>query len=161
MFSKQLAKFKNKTKIMTSLRVSGPLHSLRILRIERIGSGNNNKFIALQLYFTLFTLFLQYLQAFFKVTTKAFTFYFHCVTYSRLQDIELFKIMVPNGFFFSHWCQRIRFDSIKNLSVSSYLKNHFFVWRIKNPLWNGKLPWMLKVLRGTINANKEPLYLGV
>jgi len=23
-------------------------------------------------------------------------------------------------------------------------------------LWNGKVPWMLKVLHGTIDANKEP-----
>ncbi len=44
MFSQQLAKFKNETKIKTSLRargppaVSGALRSLRILRIGRIGS---------------------------------------------------------------------------------------------------------------------------
>ncbi len=45
MFSQQLAKFKNETKIKTYLRargspgVSGPLHSLHILRIGRIGSA--------------------------------------------------------------------------------------------------------------------------
>ncbi len=44
MFSQQLAKFKNETKIKTSLRargppgVSGALCSLRILHIGRIGS---------------------------------------------------------------------------------------------------------------------------
>ncbi len=44
MFSQQLAKFKNETKIKTSLRargppgVSGDLRSVRILRIGRIGS---------------------------------------------------------------------------------------------------------------------------
>ncbi len=46
MFSQQLAKFKNETKIKTYLRargppgVSGALRSLRILRIGRIGSGS-------------------------------------------------------------------------------------------------------------------------
>ncbi len=47
MFSQQLAKFKNETKIKTYLRargppgVSGALRSLRILRIGRIGSESN------------------------------------------------------------------------------------------------------------------------
>ncbi len=146
MFSKQLAKFKNKTKIMTSLRVSGPLRSLRILRIERIGSGNNNKFIALQLYFTFFTLFLQYLQAFFKVTMKAFTFYFHCVTYSRLQDIEnngskrgvFFSLMPKNQIWvhkepFSEQLFKEPFFCLKN-------KEPFVEWKasmdVKGSLWN-------------------------
>ncbi len=45
MFSQQLDKLKNETKIKTNLRargppgVSGALRSLRILRIGRIGSG--------------------------------------------------------------------------------------------------------------------------
>ncbi len=49
MFSQQLAKFKNETKIKTSLRargpgVSGALRSLRILRIGRIGSDDIQKY---------------------------------------------------------------------------------------------------------------------
>ncbi len=28
---------------------------------------------------------------------------------------------------------------------------------VKNLLWNGKAPWMLKVLRENIDTNKEPL----
>ncbi len=30
---------------------------------------------------------------------------------------------------------------------------------VKNLLWNEKIPWMVKVLCGTICANKEPLFL--
>ncbi len=37
--------------------------------------------------------------------------------------------------------------------------NNVFI--IKNLLWNGKVPWMLKVLCGTIHVNKEPLFLRV
>ncbi len=37
------------------------------------------------------------------------------------------------------------------------LNNFFFHY--KKRLWNGEVPWMLKVLHGTINANKEPLCL--
>ncbi len=29
---------------------------------------------------------------------------------------------------------------------------------MKNLLWNGKVPWMVKVLLGNVNANKETLF---
>ncbi len=42
-----------------------------------------------------------------------------------------------------------------SLKVSFVYKEPFSL--IKNLLWNGMVPWMLKVFHGTIDANKEPL----
>lgn len=38
-------------------------------------------------------------------------------------------------------------------------KEHFST--VKNLLWNGTFPWMLQFPYGTINVNKEPLFLRV
>ncbi len=66
---------------------------------------------------------------------------------------------------FSQWChgKNIFCGSPKNFSVKHSKKNHFSYYKehfnLKNLLWNGKVPWMLKVLHGTINANNELLFL--
>jgi len=46
--------------------------------------------------------------------------------------------------------------------LSEQFLNHFltFFSTIKNVFWNAKVTWMLKVVHGTINGNKVPLFLG-
>lgn len=58
--------------------------------------------------------------------------------------------MVPRGGFCSDAIKEQFFGSPKKLSVKSCYKQ-----------WNGKVQLMLKLLHGTIDANKEPLCLRV
>ncbi len=77
----------------------------------------------------------------------------------------LLNIKVPKGGFHSVAIEE-PFQFLKEPSMNSSLKNHFFlVWRAffhyKEPFVQWKVKWMLKVLHGTIDANKEPLFLRV
>jgi len=55
----------------------------------------------------------------------------------------------------------------KCLLSEQFLKETYFFFfeeafsTINILLWNGKGTWMLKVLHGSINVNKEPLFLRV
>lgn len=68
--------------------------------------------------------------------------------------------------FFTVMPQKTHFGSLKNHFSKQFLENSFyFIFRnfstIKNLLCNGRVPWMLKVLQGTMDTNKEPLFLKV
>ncbi len=95
MFSQQLAKFQNETKIKTSLRargppgVSGALCSLRILRIGRIGSGNTLCIIGI---FCDVRPHLQRLAVFFKIAV------YYCICCN-----DLFGAILLRLFYFPHF----------------------------------------------------------
>lgn len=73
---------------------------------------------------------------------------------NSLNNLPLLKIKVPKEGFHSDAIEKSFFGSPKNFSVNS--SSSFST--IKNLLWNGKILMMLKVLQGTIVANKEPLF---
>ncbi len=87
------------------------------------------------------------------------------LSFFKMWNILTLKIKVPELAFWRDPTEEPFWVPERTLSWAhfSLCEEHFnnlnLFSTMKNLLWNWKLPWMLKVLHGTSNASKEPLFL--